>query len=216
MPKTTMRILLFFVLQFLLSAVSFRLDGRRERLSQCGVGHIFMMEGVPTIMINGMPGQMATEAANACIRRGFKVASIGFTGPDTKEAEISLSNDVMVNLQKGPGFSATATEQLKRLKTSHPNLIVIDYTHPSAVSNNVAAYVEAKVDFVMGTTGFDADEVNTLMEKGTNLAVIAPNMAKQIVAVQYILQEAARKFPGSFSGFELKVCTFFMISTAHK
>ena len=36
-------------------------------------------------------------------------------------------------------------------------------------------------------------------------AVIAPNMAKQIVALQAALEQMARDFPGSFDGYALSV-----------
>ena len=40
---------------------------------------------------------------------------------------------------------------------------------------------------------------------GVNYAVIAPNMAKQIVALQLGLKEMADRFPQSFSGYALTV-----------
>lgn len=155
------------------------------------------------VMINGMPGPMATEAAEACIRRGMQIVSCGFTGP--LPSSIKLSNGQEIALESGPGLSSIAVSKLRQLKKDHPQLIVIDYTHPSAVESNVAAYVEAGVDFVMGTTGFDSSKVLDIFNRGQNYAVIAPNMAKQIVALQYTLQEAANRFPGSFVGYELKV-----------
>ena len=40
-------------------------------------------DGDLVVMINGMPGPMATEVAIACIDRGIQVADKGLTGPNT-------------------------------------------------------------------------------------------------------------------------------------
>jgi len=54
-----------------------------------------------------------------------------------------------VTLAEGPGVGANAGELLKDLKEHYENLIIVDYTHPSAVLSNVKCYVDNKCDFVM-------------------------------------------------------------------
>jgi 4-hydroxy-tetrahydrodipicolinate reductase len=157
------------------------------------------------VMINGMPGPMATEVARQCINRGLKLCPVGFTGPDNDLKEISIDNRITINLEKGPGVSAVAEKRLLELKDSFPALLIVDYTHPSAVEHNVRAYTSANVDFVMGTTGFNQKVIDQILNQGKNYAVIAPNMAKQIVALQYTLQEAAKRFSGAFAGYKLSV-----------
>jgi hypothetical protein len=44
-----------------------------------------------------------------------------------------------------------------------------------------------------------------IFNKGKNKAVIAPNMAKQIVALQAALQEMSTRFPKSFADYKLTV-----------
>lgn len=160
------------------------------------------------VMINGLPGPMALEAAKACVDRGYQIISTGFTGPDTHFDNFEVQgakNNFKVSLQKGPGISLNAVETLKQLKSQYPNLIIVDYTHPSAAINNIKAYIDSNCDFVMGTTGFDVDTVNRIFSDGSNYAVIAPNMAKQIVALQSAIQQTAERFPNAFSGYNLKV-----------
>jgi 4-hydroxy-tetrahydrodipicolinate reductase len=83
--------------------------------------------------------------------------------------------------------------------------VVVDYTHPSAVLNNLNCYIDNNCEIVMGTTGIDSSEIAEVFKRGTNYAVIAPNMAKQIVAMQYALLEMSNRFPGSFSNYKLTV-----------
>ena len=56
-----------------------------------------------------------------------------------------------------------------------------------------------------GTTGEDMNKVSNIFSHGTNYAVIAPNMAKQIVAMQATLQEMSKRFPNSFLDYKLTV-----------
>ena len=100
---------------------------------------------------------------------------------------------------------STATQELIKLKESCEQLIIVDYTHPSAILGNIQTYTNAGVSFVMGTTGGDEQAIKEIFEKGSNYAVIAPNMAKQIVALQSGLQEMAKRFPGAFKDYKLQV-----------
>jgi 4-hydroxy-tetrahydrodipicolinate reductase len=162
-----------------------------------------------TVMVNGMPGLMALETAKSCIDNGLQVATIGFTGEKTVDSNFvvqGLKRSVTVELIKGPGIIGNnANEQIKKLKSKHNNLIIIDYTHPSAVLNNIECYTNSKCDFVMGTTGGDLSKIKEIFEKGLNNAVIAPNMAKQIVAMQAGLLEISKRYPNSFKNYNLKV-----------
>lgn len=161
------------------------------------------------VMVNGMPGPMATEVARSCINRGLKLTPFGFTGPNIPDKDVSIESEdksiINVKLMKGLGTDEEALKMLKEAKKTYPKLIVIDFTHPSAVLNNVKAYVEANCDFVMGTTGFDCAAVNNILNNGKNYAVIAPNMAKQIVALQSAVQAASERFPLSFKNYKLNV-----------
>lgn len=165
-----------------------------------------------SVMVNGMPGPMAVEVAKACLDRGFNLLPMGFTGPNQPD-HITVTGSktfVDVELVAGPGISNTAGKALSILKELHPNLVIVDYTHPSAILNNLACYVENDCDFVMGTTGGDSVKMMEIFDKGKNKAVIAPNMAKQIVALQAALQEMSTRFPKSFADYKLTVCIFLL------
>jgi 4-hydroxy-tetrahydrodipicolinate reductase len=159
------------------------------------------------VMVNGMPGPMATEVAKVCIDRGITLTSVAFTGPGSPESILveGRSTSQKVSLIQGPGINDDAKNILSELVKSHPRLVVVDYTHPSAVLSNIGCYCACDANFVMGTTGGDPSEMKKIFDTGKNKAVIAPNMAKQIVALQAALEAMTKRFPSSFLGYQLKV-----------
>lgn len=166
------------------------------------------------IMMNGLPGAMGREVAGACIRRGFKIAPYAFTGPDVTEALIDIDDleggeKIGVKLIRGP------TDEKKEyacdgiidgLKAACGDyLIAIDYTHPTAVNCNANFYAKHQLNFVMGTTGGDRAALQAVTEGGGHYAIVAPNMAKGIVALQAGLDDMARAYPGAFNGYKLTI-----------
>lgn len=161
------------------------------------------------VMVNGMPGPMAVETAKVCIDRGFVLLPWGFTGGSGRRGDIDIvgeSKTVNVKLVKGPSFGSQAQDLLQQIKSDYPEVIVVDYTHPSATLSNLQVYVDCECDFVMGTTGGDMVKMTQIQSTAkSSIAVIAPNMAKQIVALQATLQHMSQRFPGSFIEYSLSV-----------
>ncbi|KAK7851427.1 4-hydroxy-tetrahydrodipicolinate reductase 1, partial [Quercus suber] len=87
----------------------------------------------------------------------------------------------------------------------HPNLVVVDYTVPTAVNDNAELYCKVGVPFVMGTTGGDRDRLYKTVEDSKVYAVISPQMGKQVVAFLAAMEIMAEQFPGAFSGYSLQV-----------
>jgi 4-hydroxy-tetrahydrodipicolinate reductase len=57
----------------------------------------------------------------------------------------------------------------------------------------------------MGTTGGDREQLEQVVKNASTPAVIAPNMAKQIVGFQAMIEYAADTFPDLFKGYSLEV-----------
>lgn len=162
-----------------------------------------------TIMMNGMPGAMGLEIAAACLRRpGVALAPYGLTGSGPRR-EVTVDDG-----RGGPSTTVTLypfdeKDELAALaKERWPtpgSLVCIDFTHPSAVNVNAEWYAEAGLPFVMGTTGGDRDALLATTTSAGVYAVIAPNMAKQIVALQAALEHMAAEYPGAFGGYSLSV-----------
>lgn len=164
-----------------------------------------------TIMVNGMPGPMATAAAEACLRKGLKLSPVAMTGPDIDPCTITVSDVVSGKSSTVRLIPSTEVEEMEAAiagaseAAGEKNLLAIDYTHPSAVNSNAQFYIDNKLPFVMGTTGGDREKLMADVTAAEHFAVIAPNMGKQIVAMQAALEELASKYPSAFAGYKLEV-----------
>ena len=163
------------------------------------------------VMVNGMPGPMATAAAEASLRKGLELSPVAMTGPDVAPCTITVTDSVTGKSADVRLVPASQREELvsavEGLKTAcgPKNLIAIDFTHPSAVNANGKFYAEMNIPFVMGTTGGDREQLIGDMDEAKHFCVIAPNMAKQIVALQAGLEDLAKNFPGAFEGYKMHV-----------
>lgn len=155
------------------------------------------------VMVNGVPGKMAAATAEEVLRRGLILADEALTGPGvlTSHFDIGLGS---------PPVSLSAPEDhkacLQRVSEKYPRLIVVDYTHPSAANPNVENYAKAGLSFVIGTTGGDVEAMKRAVQNAEDVyAVIAPNMGKQIVAFQAMMEMMSKEFPGAFAGYKMTV-----------
>ena len=146
------------------------------------------------IMVNGMPGKMAQIVAEVCARRKLGVIPFSLTG----EALAEYNGFALLGVVE-------RENKIGQILKEYPNLIAVDYTHPNAVNGNAEFYVKHKIPFVMGTTGGNREALIALVKNTNHPCVIAPNMAKQIVALQAMLEWTAKNFPQVFSGYNLKV-----------
>ena len=161
------------------------------------------------VMMNGLPGAMGREIASACLRReGVGLAPFALTGPgmagSVEVDDGSGGQKMEVKLYDPEDRDELAAAALAAFPDPG-SLVCVDFTHPSAVNGNAEWYAKHKLPFVMGTTGGDREALMSCVETSGTYAVIAPNMAKQIVALQAALEQMAEDFPGSFSGYSLQV-----------
>jgi 4-hydroxy-tetrahydrodipicolinate reductase len=71
----------------------------------------------------------------------------------------------------------------------------VDFTRPDAVADNVRAALAAGVPCVVGTTGFDADELDAAAREAGLPCFYAPNFALGAVLMMRFAAEAARLLP---------------------
>lgn len=153
-----------------------------------------------SIMVNGIPGSMGCIVAETVLQRGHTLVPFSLTGEDVSLEAFDI-NGVLVELVK-PSVRAS---RIAHIKANYPDLICVDYTHPSAVNSNAEFYVSHQLPFVMGTTGGNRDALLTLANNAKLHCVIAPNMAKQIVAFQSIIEHLSNSYPDSFKGYKLSI-----------
>jgi 4-hydroxy-tetrahydrodipicolinate reductase len=153
------------------------------------------------IMVNGLPGNVAATMAEAAITDPrFALIPYSLTGPDIVKDFIQVA-DMHICLVKPDTRDETITDIQKQFAP----FIAIDYTHPTAVNTNAKFYTRHNIPFVMGTTGGDREDLEATVSSSQTPAVIAPNMAKQIVGFQAMMAFAAERFPNLFAGYRLEI-----------
>jgi 4-hydroxy-tetrahydrodipicolinate reductase len=153
------------------------------------------------VMVNGLPGNMATKAAEHIQRdSAMKLIPYALTGPEVKARETQIGSAEVRLIPPDKRQEAIDT-----LKTSEGPFFSVDYTHPNAVNDNASFYCDNGIPFVMGTTGGDRAVLVDTVKQSDIVAVIAPNMAKQIVAFQAMMDYAAGTFPEVFKGYRLEI-----------
>ena len=153
------------------------------------------------VMLNGLPGNVSSVIATGIAQnKAFRLLPWSFTGPEITAKTCQIA-DVAVNLVLPQDRDAA----LAKIRAEYGQFLTVDFTHPSAVNANAAYYCQNGLPFAMGTTGGDRAQLTALVEASDICAVIAPNMAKQIVALQAMFDYAAQNFPGVFSEYDLRV-----------
>ena len=153
------------------------------------------------IMINGIPGNMAANVASVALNDNrFCVIPFSLTGPEIQEDRHDIGSIVFGLIkpdQKEP--------LVRKLIKDESPFISVDFTHPSAVNPNADFYCRNNLPFVMGTTGGDRERLLETVTTSTTSAVISPNMAKQIVGFQAMMEYAAEHFEDLFEGYALEI-----------
>lgn len=153
------------------------------------------------VMINGLPGNVARVMAQFAVDHpDYHVIEYSLTGPDIAEDHVEIGSKKITLIKPD-----TRDKQILKIKETCQKFIIIDYTHPTAVNDNAEFYTQNNIPFVMGTTGGDRKQLEQTVIDGKIPAVIAPNMAKQIVGFQAMIEYAAKTFPGLFKGYQLNV-----------
>jgi 4-hydroxy-tetrahydrodipicolinate reductase len=156
---------------------------------------------ISKVMVNGLPGNVArTVAAYVLKDDRFELVPHSLTGPEIQVSETTIDNICVKLIQADQRDS-----HIKQIKQSQGEFLTVDYTHPSAVNSNADFYCRFGLPFVMGTTGGDRHKLQATVESSSIAAVIAPNMAKQIVGLQAMMEYAADTFPNLFKGYALEV-----------
>lgn len=153
------------------------------------------------VMVNGIPGNMASNIAKHVLKDDrFELIPLSLTGPEILGKEYNLAS-VRIRLIN----PNERNEAIKALKTKESRFISVDYTHPLAVNSNAEFFCNNVLPFVMGTTGGDRKKLEDVVFSSGICAVIAPNMAKQIVGFQAMMEYTSKIFPDLFKGYTLTV-----------
>jgi 4-hydroxy-tetrahydrodipicolinate reductase len=153
------------------------------------------------VMVNGLPGNVAQIVARHIFEDPrFELLPYSMTGPEIQESEHKIET-LSIELIG----SDNKASKINTIKEQQGSFLSVDFTHPSAVNPNAEFYCLAGLPFVMGTTGGDRQKLVQSVSSSSISAVIAPNMAKQIVGFQAMMEYAANTFPALFEGYTLEI-----------
>lgn len=153
------------------------------------------------VMVNGLPGNVSRIIATNIARDDtLTLLPYSLTGPEI-DMEIITIEDNAIELIRLDRRDAS----IMTIKDTYDQFISIDFTHPSAVNRNARFYCTHGLPFVMGTTGGDRQQLHETVTKSSISAVIAPNMARQVVGLQAMLAYGAENFPELFQGYTMEV-----------
>ncbi len=153
------------------------------------------------IMVNGLPGSMASNIVQQAIKDArFEVLPYSLTGPEITASQCDVAHQAITLIHPDK-----RNEAIAKIKSDSAPFVSIDYTHPSAVNPNAEFYCKNGLAFVMGTTGGDRTLLEETVRTSGISAVISPNMAKQIVGFQAMMAYASEVFPNLFEGYTLEI-----------
>ena len=153
------------------------------------------------LMVNGLPGNMAANVVKHALEDNrFELITQSLTGPEITDTE-SIIDSVSFDLIQ----PQDRDQSILAIKDKEGLFLSVDYTHPSAVNSNAEFYCRHGLPFVMGTTGGDRQGLEETVRTSSTSGVIAPNMAKQIVGFQAMMEYAANTFPDLFKGYSLEI-----------
>ncbi len=148
----------------------------------------------------GLPGNMASVfSRHADQAPDISLLPNGITGPDTDQQRIRIGA-AEIHLVRADDSAAK-----DRIVRDDGPFIAVDFTEPRAAEANIEWYCSKGIDFVMGTTGVSMSRLAEEVRDARICAVAAPNMAKQIVALQAMMEFGSQAFPGCFAGYSLRI-----------
>ena len=153
------------------------------------------------IMVNGLPGNMASNVASHALSDSrFELIPQSLTGPEITETE-TIIDSVSIRLVQ----PQDRDQAVLAIKEKEGLFLNVDFSLPPAVNNNAKFYCKHGLPFVMGTTGGNRQLLEDTVIASSISAVIAPNMAKQIVGFQAMMEYTAKTFPDLFKGYSLEI-----------
>jgi len=142
------------------------------------------------VLISGACGRMGQETVRAVAGAEDMeiVAACDLSGVGKKLSEvvIGVQSDVMI--------TSSLAQSIMDVKPD----VVVDFTSPAAVMENLRTCLEHKTPVVVGTTGIsqeNLEELRSLSQKAGSPVFIAPNFAIGAVLMMKFAAEAAKYMP---------------------
>ena len=154
------------------------------------------------VMVNGLPGNMASAVVKNLLLSPdtFDILNYSLTGSETtnNKFEIEGISFLLINLDN-------RQQKIEEIINEHDSFISVDFTLPHAVVLNSDFYCSNALPFILGTTGGKYNKIESIVSNSVTSAVIAPNMALEIVALQKVLNAFSLENIGRFNKCNLRV-----------
>lgn len=142
------------------------------------------------VIVAGALGRMGTETVKA-IWQDEELALVA-------AVDIKARGETVSDITGLKGISMTIDNDLEAAFEQTKPQVLVDFTNPQAVFNNVRSALLKGVTSIVGTTGLNEVELKQLeklaVENGVGVAVI-PNFAIGAVLMMKFAREAAQYFP---------------------
>ena len=142
------------------------------------------------VLINGAAGRMGREAIKA-VRAEADLELVGAVDI----VEVGIDAGALVGIK--PAGIEISKDLVATIKSAKPD-VVVDFTHPNVVMDNIRKILGAKVHAVVGTTGITEEglkEAEALCKKNGVNCLIAPNFAIGAVLMMRFAREASKHLP---------------------
>jgi len=136
------------------------------------------------VIVSGALGKMGSEVIKA-VGQAADMQVVAGVDPAVKEVSRNPHGDLAIYTDLDEAISA-----------ANPD-VVVDFTSPSVVLDNIKTCMNRGVRIVVGTTGITVEEVSRLQASVTRddwAALIAPNFAIGALLMMRFAQEAAKYF----------------------
>ncbi|MBI4744426.1 MAG: 4-hydroxy-tetrahydrodipicolinate reductase [Actinobacteria bacterium] len=141
------------------------------------------------IVVVGAAGKMGKEVCKA-VENDSELKLVGVVDKNFINKKLSELFDIKSDL--------TIREDLEDVLRTTSADVMVDFTHPSSVMNNIKTAIKLNIHTVVGTTGLSSenlDEVKSLQENIKANVFIAPNFAIGAVLMMRLSGIAAKYFP---------------------
>lgn len=138
------------------------------------------------VAINGAAGRMGRELVIACARRDDLELAAAFDVPDS--AHIGADAGTLAS-GEAAGVAIAGPDQRSQAAFD----VLVDFTRPEPCMHALDDCVAAGAAMVIGTTGFDDDQLARIDATGNDIAVVlAPNMSAGVNLTFKLIEMAAQ------------------------